>query len=77
MGGGPGEPDTTRRAYDLVTAGFGPGANGPLLLVAADPPAGTDPTDVAGTTGLRAASPSPVLRSWSPAPTRPGSTSPN
>ena len=25
---------TTRRAYDLLTAGFGPGFNGPLLLVA-------------------------------------------
>jgi RND superfamily putative drug exporter len=27
----------TRRAYDLVTEGFGPGANGPLLLVAQTP----------------------------------------
>ncbi|HET9608165.1 MAG TPA: MMPL family transporter [Acidimicrobiales bacterium] len=26
--------DTTRRAYDLVAEGFGPGANGPLLVVA-------------------------------------------
>ncbi len=26
--------DTTRRAYDLVADGFGPGANGPLVLVA-------------------------------------------
>jgi len=26
---------TTRQAYDLVTEGFGPGANGPLLLAAA------------------------------------------
>jgi RND superfamily putative drug exporter len=26
--------DTTRRAYDLVADGFGPGANGPLLIVA-------------------------------------------
>jgi RND superfamily putative drug exporter len=26
--------DTTRRAYDLVAEGFGPGANGPLLIVA-------------------------------------------
>jgi RND superfamily putative drug exporter len=25
---------TTRKAYDLLTAGFGPGLNGPLLLVA-------------------------------------------
>jgi RND superfamily putative drug exporter len=29
--------DTTRRAYDLVTEGFGPGFNGPLLLAAATP----------------------------------------
>jgi RND superfamily putative drug exporter len=32
----------TRRAYDLVTTGFGPGANGPLLLVA-DLPRSTGP----------------------------------
>ncbi len=25
--------DTTRRAYDLISEGFGPGANGPLLVV--------------------------------------------
>jgi RND superfamily putative drug exporter len=29
--------DTDRRAYDLLSAGFGPGANGPLLLVIASP----------------------------------------
>ena len=29
--------DTTRRAYDLVAEGFGPGFNGPLLLTAATP----------------------------------------
>jgi putative drug exporter of the RND superfamily len=28
------DTDTTRRAYDLLTEGFGPGFNGPLLLVA-------------------------------------------
>ncbi|HKE72382.1 MAG TPA: MMPL family transporter [Acidimicrobiales bacterium] len=26
--------DTTRRAYDLISEGFGPGANGPLILAA-------------------------------------------
>jgi RND superfamily putative drug exporter len=26
--------DTTRRAYDLLADGFGPGLNGPLILVA-------------------------------------------
>ena len=28
------EDTTTRRAYDLISEGFGPGANGPLLVVA-------------------------------------------
>jgi RND superfamily putative drug exporter len=32
---------TTRQAYDLVTQGFGPGANGPLLLAAEGSDAGT------------------------------------
>ena len=34
--------DTTRRAYDTLAHGFGPGYNGPLT-VAAEYPAGTDP----------------------------------
>ena len=29
------EDTTTRKAYDLISEGFGPGANGPLLVVAA------------------------------------------
>ena len=29
--------DTTRRAYDLLAEGFGPGANGPLVLAASAP----------------------------------------
>jgi RND superfamily putative drug exporter len=29
--------DTTRRAYDLLSAGFGPGFNGPLLIAAETP----------------------------------------
>jgi RND superfamily putative drug exporter len=33
---------TTRKAYDLLARGFGPGSNGPLFLVS-DVPAGTDP----------------------------------
>jgi len=33
--------DTTRRAYDLLSTGFGPGFNGPLLLVA-ETPGGAD-----------------------------------
>jgi putative drug exporter of the RND superfamily len=39
-GGNP-TTDTTRRAYDLVADGFGPGFNGPLIL-AAEFPKGTD-----------------------------------
>jgi RND superfamily putative drug exporter len=34
--------DTTRRAYDLVSKGFGPGFNGPFLLAAETPNAETD-----------------------------------
>ena len=29
--------DTTRQAYDILSEGFGPGFNGPLLLVASNP----------------------------------------
>ncbi len=36
---------STRRAYDLISAGFGPGFNGPLVL-AAELPAGVDPADL-------------------------------
>jgi RND superfamily putative drug exporter len=54
---------STRRAYDLLAAGFGPGFNGPLLL-ASDLPAGTDPAvldgvteAIRGTDGVALASP--------------------
>jgi putative drug exporter of the RND superfamily len=40
------EETETRRAYDLLAEGFGPGFNGPLLLVAELPP-GTDPASLA------------------------------
>ena len=40
-GGNP-TSDTTRRAYDMLARGFGPGFNGPLTL-AAEVPAGTHP----------------------------------
>ncbi len=36
------EDTTTKKAYDLLVAGFGPGFNGPMIL-AAKVPAGTDP----------------------------------
>ena len=47
--------NTTRRAYDLVTAGFGPGANGPLLVVAdlaAEPDVEALAGDLASTPGV-------------------------
>jgi RND superfamily putative drug exporter len=43
------ESDTTRQAYDLLSDGFGPGFNGPLLL-AAETPGGE--ADLAVLTGL-------------------------
>jgi RND superfamily putative drug exporter len=50
------KPETSRQAYDLLTTGFGPGFNGPLLLVtdltgAADPSATlTKVSDAVGAT---------------------------
>ena len=35
--GNRGEDDTTRRAYDLLSEGFGPGFNGPMLIVVDTP----------------------------------------
>ncbi|HEX6756667.1 MAG TPA: MMPL family transporter [Mycobacteriales bacterium] len=49
----------TRQAYDMLSAGFGPGANGPLLLVSEGDPAelaGLRDT-IAGTPGVAAVSP--------------------
>jgi RND superfamily putative drug exporter len=61
-GGNP-TSDTTRRAYDLLAHGFGPGFNGPLTL-AAEFPKGTNPAAlnnlvvaVRDTPGVAAASP--------------------
>ncbi|MGH9025752.1 MAG: MMPL family transporter [Acidimicrobiia bacterium] len=39
------ESDTSRQAYDLLAEGFGPGFNGPLLVVA-ETPAGDDDMEV-------------------------------
>ena len=57
------EDTTTRQAYDLLSEGFGPGHNGPLLLVA-EVPDGTDTADLERVTeavdaadGVAAASP--------------------
>ena len=38
---------SSRRAYDLITQGFGPGANGPITVVV-DLPTGADPNSVLG-----------------------------
>jgi RND superfamily putative drug exporter len=47
---------TTKQAYDLLVAGFGPGFNGPLLL-AAELPEGTDVADLDAVTDAIAADP--------------------
>jgi RND superfamily putative drug exporter len=47
---------TTKRAYDLLVAGFGPGFNGPLLLVA-ELPAGVAPDDLGPVTDALRADP--------------------
>ena len=57
------EDTTTRRAYDLIAEGFGPGFNGPLLVTAVpDDPAGAGQVQalqaaIAGTDGVAFASP--------------------
>ena len=63
------EGRTTREAYDLLAEGFGPGFNGPFLLVA-DMPAGTDPAvfdplvaELAADPGVASVTPVTVLPS--------------
>jgi RND superfamily putative drug exporter len=43
--------DTTRRAYDLLSAGFGPGFNGPLLIAAETPGGASDMAALARLSG--------------------------
>ena len=50
------EDTTTRKAYDLLALGFGPGFNGPMLL-ATEIPEGTDPAALEGVTEALAADP--------------------
>ena len=50
------EETTTRKAYDLLAAGFGPGFNGPLLL-STEIPEGTDPTTLEAVTRSLAGDP--------------------
>ena len=47
-----GEDTTTRRAYDLLAEGFGPGANGPLIIATE---ASHDPGEIEALGGLSAA----------------------
>jgi RND superfamily putative drug exporter len=50
------EETTTRKAYDLLAAGFGPGFNGPLLL-STEIPEGTDPATLSAVTEALASDP--------------------
>ena len=62
---------TTRKAYDLLADGFGPGSNGPLQLVAeVQSPADT----TAFTTMLGAVKSDPNVASVQPLPAKPGAT---
>jgi RND superfamily putative drug exporter len=47
---------TTRRSYDLLSDGFGPGANGPLVI-AVDLPSGTPPSALDGLSAALAQTP--------------------
>jgi len=60
--------DTTRRAYDLLSAGFGPGFNSPILLVADTPGGMADQPKVqqlaaavAGTEGVASVAPPQII----------------
>ncbi|HET6949385.1 MAG TPA: MMPL family transporter [Acidimicrobiales bacterium] len=57
--------DTNRRAYDLVAEGFGPGANGPLVLVAEAGDGGTVDMAMLGRLAARATD-TPGVASVSP-----------
>jgi putative drug exporter of the RND superfamily len=50
------EDTTTRKAYDLLAAGFGPGFNGPLIL-ATELPEGTNPASLEAVSQALAADP--------------------
>jgi putative drug exporter of the RND superfamily len=56
------EEQTARRAYDMLADGFGPGSNGPLILVSTDPNASAETVAgvdavLAGDAGIAFASP--------------------
>ncbi|HEX9694962.1 MAG TPA: MMPL family transporter, partial [Actinomycetota bacterium] len=62
---------TTRRAYDLLAEGFGPGFNGPMLM-AAEVPAATDPSALQRVTDAAGADPGVAFVS-PPVPSEDGS----
>ena len=64
------EDTTTRQAYDLLAQGFGPGFNGPLMLVS-EVPAGTEPAALTAVTDAVAADPGVAFVS-PPVPSAPG-----
>ncbi len=59
---------TTRQAYDLLAEGFGPGFNGPLLLVART----SSPADAAALRTLRARLPGGRRGQRAPIAAKPG-----
>jgi len=62
---------TTRKAYDLLAAGFGPGFNGPLQLVAST----GSPGDAPALAGLASTvSHTPGVATAAPLPAKPGAT---
>jgi putative drug exporter of the RND superfamily len=69
------DPETTphRRAYDLLASGFGPGINGPLLIVADLRTPGLDRQDLAALTARLAADPG-IASTGLPQPSPAGDT---
>ena len=64
---------TQRQAYDLLTKGFGPGSNGPLLVVV-DTAGSADPKAAAGTVATRLSTVAGVVAVTPPVPNAAGDT---
>jgi RND superfamily putative drug exporter len=64
--------DTSRRAYDLIAEGFGPGANGPLVLVAEADGGGPVDLDAVGALSAAAADTPGVTAASPPIPSEDG-----
>jgi RND superfamily putative drug exporter len=64
--------DTSRRAYDLIAEGFGPGANGPLILVAEADGGGPVDLDAVGALSAAAADTPGVTAASPPIPSEDG-----